>query len=216
MSMSPGLINRVLYRWCQNHPGQSQSTIKEQRMQKHRLNKFLVVGMAVLLAGLAPLPNLGSDRPPSDKQATASAEATAKPAAESQDPIAALKQQMVLQQKQIDQLQKALVEQRQLLEQALRAAKPAAAAEQAAPPESTSLGEVASTSPMIPKGLTKPENASAPLAPATLSARTAKPAKSEGEETSPLQLRVGDAYITPVGFMDFTSVFRTHAAGGSR
>jgi hypothetical protein len=184
-------------------------------MQKHRLNKFLVVSMAVLLAGLAPLPNLGSDRPPSDKQATASAEATAKPAAESQDPIAALKQQMALQQKQIDQLQKALVEQRQLLEQALRAAKPAAAAEQAAPPESTSLGEVASTSPMIPKGLTKPENASAPLAPATLSARTAKPAKSEGEETSPLQLRVGDATITPVGFMDFTSVFRTHTAGGS-
>ena len=184
-------------------------------MQKHRLNKFLVVSMAVLLAGLAPLPNLGSDRPPSDKQATASAEATAKPAAESQDPIAALKQQMVLQQKQIDQLQKALVEQRQLLEQALRAAKPAAAAEQAAPPESSNLGQVASTSPMIPKGLTKPENASAPLAPATLSARTAKPAKSEGEETSPLQLRVGDATITPVGFMDFTSVFRTHTAGGS-
>ncbi len=184
-------------------------------MQKHRLNKFLVVGIAVLLTGLAPLPNLGSDRPPSDKQATASAEATAKPAAESQDPIAALKQQMALQQKQIDQLQKALVEQRQLLEQALRAAKPAAAVEQAAPPESTSLGEVASTSPMIPKGLTNPETASAPLAPATLSARTAKPAKSEGEETSPLQLRVGDATITPVGFMDFTSVFRTHAAGGS-
>ena len=184
-------------------------------MQKHRLNKFLVVSMAVLLAGLAPLPNLGSDRPPSDKQATASAEATAKPAAESQDPIAALKQQMALQQKQIDQLQKALVEQRQLLEQALRAAKPAAAAEQAATPESSNLGQVASTSPMIPKGLTKPENASAPLAPATLSARTAKPAKSEGEETSPLQLRVGDATITPVGFMDFTSVFRTHTAGGS-
>jgi uncharacterized coiled-coil protein SlyX len=184
-------------------------------MQKHRLNRFLVVGMAVLLAGLAPLPNLGSDGPSSDKQATASAEATAKPGAESQDPIAALQQQMALQEKQIEQLQKALVEQKQLLEQALRAAMPAAAAEQAAPLESSNLGQVASTSPMIPKGLTKPENASAPLAPATLSARIAKPAKGEGEETSPLQLRIGDATITPVGFMDFTSVFRTHAAGGS-
>jgi uncharacterized coiled-coil protein SlyX len=158
---------------------------------------------------------LGSDGPSSDKQATASAEATAKPGAESQDPIAALQQQMALQEKQIEQLQKALVEQKQLLEQALRAAMPAAAAEQAAPLESSNLGQVASTSPMIPKGLTKPENASAPLAPATLSARIAKPAKGEGEETSPLQLRIGDATITPVGFMDFTSVFRTHAAGGS-
>ncbi len=184
-------------------------------MQKRRIIRFLVAGMVAFLASSAPIPNLGSDRPSSDKQATASAEATAKPGAESQDPIAALQQQMALQEKQIEQLQKALVEQKQLLEQALRAAKPAAAAEQAAPLESSNLGQVASTSPMIPKGLTKPENASAPLAPAVLSARTAKPAKGEGEETSPLQLRIGDATITPVGFMDFTSVFRTHAAGGS-
>jgi hypothetical protein len=33
------------------------------------------------------------------------------------------------------------------------------------------------------------------------------------EETSPLQLRVGSAYITPVGFMDFTGVWRSHDGG---
>jgi uncharacterized coiled-coil protein SlyX len=185
----------------------------------------MVVGTVALLVSLVPLPNLCSDTASSDKQAPASTEAAAKPAAESQDPIAALKQQMALQKKQIEQLQKALAEQELLLEQALRTAKPAAGAEQAAnppavaepaaAPESSNLGQVASTTPMIPKGLTKQENASAPLAPVTLSARTAAPAKDAGEESSPLQLHVGSAAITPVGFMDFTGVFRTHAAGGS-
>ena len=31
---------------------------------------------------------------------------------------------------------------------------------------------------------------------------------------SPLQLRIGSAFITPIGFMDFTGVFRNHNAGG--
>jgi hypothetical protein len=34
-----------------------------------------------------------------------------------------------------------------------------------------------------------------------------------GAETSPLQLRVGSAYITPIGFMDFTGVWRSHDGG---
>jgi hypothetical protein len=34
-------------------------------------------------------------------------------------------------------------------------------------------------------------------------------------ETSPLQIHIGDATLTPVGFMDFTSVFRTKTAGGN-
>jgi hypothetical protein len=119
--------------------------------------------MVALLAGLAPLPNLGSDRPSSDKQATASAEATAKPGAESHDPIATLQQQMALQQKQIEQLQKALVEQEQILEQMLRAAKPAAAAEQAAPPQSPNLGVVASAVPMVPAAPKTPGPALSPI-----------------------------------------------------
>jgi uncharacterized coiled-coil protein SlyX len=194
-------------------------------MQKHRIIRFMVVGTVALLVSLVPLPNLCSDTASSDKQAPASTEAAAKPAAESQDPIAALKQQMALQKKQIEQMQKALAEQEKLLEQTLRAAKPAAATDQAAnpaaatepaaAPQSSNLGQVASTTPMIPKGLTKPENASAPLAPANLSARTAAPARDAAEESSPLQLHIGSATLAPVGFMDFTGVFRTHAAGGS-
>ena len=203
-------------------------------MQKHRIIRFLVVGMVALLAGLVTLPNLGSEGASSDKQAPASAETTAKPAAETQDPIAALKQQMALQKKQIEQLQKALAEQEKLLEEALRAKPsaapdqaanlPAAAAQAANPPaavaqpaiaEPSNLGQVASTTPMIPKGLTKPENASAPIVPVTLSARAAAPAQGAGGESSPLQLHIGDATITPVAFMDLTSVYRNHDTNGN-
>jgi hypothetical protein len=48
-------------------------------------------------------------------------------------------------------------------------------------------------------------------APATATA--AMPPQKDADEVSPLQLRVGSAYITPVGFMDFTSVWRNHDGG---
>jgi hypothetical protein len=51
-------------------------------------------------------------------------------------------------------------------------------------------------------------------APRTLSASTSSMLPQEkAEETSPLQLRIGSAYIIPVGFMDFTGVFRSHTGG---
>jgi hypothetical protein len=51
-------------------------------------------------------------------------------------------------------------------------------------------------------------------APRTLSASTSSMLPQEkAEEVSPLQLRIGSAYIIPVGFMDFTGVFRSHTGG---
>jgi hypothetical protein len=41
----------------------------------------------------------------------------------------------------------------------------------------------------------------------------ANPAQKGDDEVSPLQLRIGSAYITPVGFMDFTGVYRSHDGG---
>ena len=99
------------------------------------------------------------------------------------------------------------------------AAQPAnAAAARSKPPNRTpaSLGEVASTSPMIPQSQKKVENAIAPIGggdPSPISA-----ARTGGEadaETSPLQFHIGTATLTPVGFMDFTSVFRSKTAGGN-
>jgi hypothetical protein len=49
----------------------------------------------------------------------------------------------------------------------------------------------------------------------TAAAAPAEPAQKGNDEVSPLQFKIGSAYITPVGFMDFTGVFRTEAGGGS-
>ncbi len=107
------------------------------------------------------------------------------------DVLAQLKAQLAQQQRQIEDLTRRLDQ----------LTKPVPETNAARP----SLAErplVASTTPMIP-------NVSAP-APIS----TAINAQDRPAESSPLQLKVGDAYITPVGFMDFTSVYRSHAAGG--
>ena len=207
-------------------------------MDKRRLVTPRVVGMAMLLMGLSTVGILASDPASSSADATTPAAASAtKPSANEQ--ITALKQQMALQQKQIEQMQKALEEQKRLLEQLTKAgsateqaaqpaqpAKPAAGAEQAArpaklasgteqaaQPHASSLGEVASTSPMIPQSQKEVENAALPLA--AVGSATPTPAPKGGDPDPTLQLHIGSASLTPVGFMDFTSVFRTHAAGGS-
>ena len=96
------------------------------------------------------------------------------------DQIAQLKKLLLSQQAQIDELRRAL-DQR----------KPVSM-------PSNKLGDVASTTPLVP--------AAVAAAPAT---------QGGAAETSPLQLKIGDASITPVGFMDFTSVTRSTNAGGS-
>ena len=67
---------------------------------------------------------------------------------------------------------------------------------------------------MIPQSQKKVENAIATCRrrPTTIAANS----NAAGDtETSPLQIHIGDATITPVGFMDFTSVYRNHATNGS-
>ncbi len=85
--------------------------------------------------------------------------------------------------------------------------------EQASQPHPASLGEVATTSPMIPQAPKQNENAIAPVGASPTIRMGATP--GGGEDTSPLQIHIGNATITPVGFMDFTSVFRTKVTNGS-
>jgi hypothetical protein len=47
----------------------------------------------------------------------------------------------------------------------------------------------------------------------TAAAAPAEPAQKGNDEVSPLQLKIGGAYITPVGFLDFTGVWRSHTGG---
>src|SRR4051794_11291063 len=93
------------------------------------------------------------------------------------------------QQKQLQTLQQTIEKQQILLEKALGGTS-----------NFNGIGQVASTSPMIPV---------APLPAAALPNPVALPqaggAARPASEGSPLQIRIGDATITPVGFMDLTN-----------
>ena len=78
---------------------------------------------------------------------------------------------------------------------------------QGGPSKAATLGQVASTSPIIPQTQDKSQEAIAPIG--------AGQKIIADEETSPLQFHIGAATFVPVGFMDFTSVFRTKTAGGN-
>jgi hypothetical protein len=116
--------------------------------------------------------------------------------------IAKLKAQLDRQQKQIEQLLTELAEQRKLLEQAGIGGVPAspAAVQHATPADRL----IASTSPML-----APPAAAAPALP------QAPAATAPAAASSPLQLKIGETTIMPVGFMDLTASWKDKNAGGS-
>lgn len=71
------------------------------------------------------------------------------------------------------------------------------------------IGEVASTKPMVPPA---PPASPRFTPPATTTTAAVTPAPDDAG-SSPLQFKLGDAYFTPVGFMDMTSVTRSTAPG---
>jgi len=98
---------------------------------------------------------------------------------------------------------------------AAQPASSAAGTQQAFQPHAASLGEVASTTPMVPQSQKKADNTILPAAagPTTISAAGQKGPEMASE--SPLTFHIGTASITPVAFMDFTSVYRTKVTNGS-
>ncbi|HUJ22789.1 MAG TPA: hypothetical protein VLX58_14750 [Bryobacteraceae bacterium] len=129
-------------------------------------------------------------------------------AANSGQEITELKALLADQQRQIQELRTALQEQKKLIESA-RQTGPEQGAPPASPQSGTApLGQIASTTPIIPV-------APAARAPLALPMPTAAaPQKAESASmASPLQIHIGDATITPVGFMDFTTVFRSTNTG---
>ena len=208
-------------------------------MHKRKLVTPRVVGLAILLMGVSAWGISASDANSTAGVATSPpAASAAQPSAGAADQITILKQQMAQQQKQIEQMQKALQEQKQLLEkltqpapapeqaarpaapaagteQAAQPANPAVATQQAAQPHAASLGDVASTSPMIPQSQKKVDNTVAPIGAGSTSISSAGQKGPELESASPLAFHIGTATITPVAFMDFTSVYRDHVTNGS-
>jgi len=130
------------------------------------------------------------------------------PAASAADgDFAELKAQLAQQQQQIEQLRKALDEQKKLLEAAIKPADAGSTQDRVKPFD---VGQVASTSPIIPLGVPLKPAAIPPAMPVAAAA----PQRPE-EPPSPLQIHLGEATITPVGFMDLTNTFRSTNAGSS-
>lgn len=113
----------------------------------------------------------------------------------SADDVANLKAQLAAQQKQIEELT------RRLDAMAKPAEEGNAAAKRTLDPATRPL--VASTTPIFPT--------TAAPAPAPISILPSQ--TSNSDTSSPLQFKLGDAYFTPVGFMDMTSITRSTNPG---
>ena len=125
--------------------------------------------------------------------------------------IEKLKAQMAAQQEQIEQLRKTLEEEQKALSKVSQQQEAKKSADEASQPKPRSLGEVASTTPILP-----PSTEAAPVQQSGIAPALTPSLQGPGQEpASPLQLRVGTATITPIGFMDATAVFRSIDGGSS-
>ena len=132
---------------------------------------------------------------------------------QSTDDVAALKAQLAEQQKQIDALKSAMEEQKKLIQRATSAPAPVQPGQDTfALPRNKALGDVASTTPIIPS-----------IAPANKAALSGGQPPAAGASTNPCEapldtnsvppyLRLGSVCIAPIGFMDATFVWRDKAA----
>ena len=159
------------------------------------VSRILTLGLLISIGAVSGL-----------AQKRASAQSTPTATVGAADEVAILKQQLAEQQKQIEALQTAMSSMKQQMDHASSAAAPST--------KSQSVGEVASTTPVIPRSVEKSRNASETLSVAgPLGAPAVTPVPKEGDEASPRQVRIGTATIMPVGFLDFPSEFRSHNGG---
>ncbi len=150
-----------------------------------RTNQILLLALAVTVQTMA------ADKPADQ------------PAADNGQDIQQLKVQLADQQRQIQELRAILLEQKKLIEssrQTTEAAQPSATQ----PSGVARLGEVASTTPVLPPA------APPPVFPAPSAGNGAQ---GGDNQDSPLQIHIGSSTITPVGFMDMTLVTRSTNPG---
>jgi len=130
--------------------------------------------------------------------------------------IAKLKAKLEEQQKEVEKLRAELAAQLKMLEQAGASSSPSAPSEAAAAPADPAgiperkpyVGQLtASRVPMVQPAPTATPFPVTPSPRAPLSTASPQP----GPPDSPLQLKIGESTMTPLGFMDMTAVFRTAA-----
>jgi hypothetical protein len=126
--------------------------------------------------------------------------------------LATLKALLVEQQKQIDTLKSAMEEQKKLIEKAANAASSRGAQDSFALPRDKALGEVASTTPIIPPAAA----VTTPVIGGGQPPASGNPCDGGPDTNSvPPYLRFGSVCITPIGFMDATFLWRDKNAGSS-
>ena len=155
-------------------------------MQAHKTFSRVIVSGALMLTLALPALSQTTDNSSGNDAGTGSE-------------VCQLKEQIASQQRQIEQLRMMMEEMKQKLDQTFSSSKAASA-------DPSSLGQVASMTPVA--GMIPP--VPAPAVP-PLPAQAMEPDKKT--EESPLQFKIGSAYITPVGFLDFTGVYRSHTGG---
>jgi len=150
----------------------------------------------VAVAAMSLNPAWGADPPPIPPADAAATDSGAE--------LRRLKSQLDDQRKQIDQLRSMLEAQSQMLEKIGKSPTFEVSGEHVTP---RNLGQIASTTPMLPPAPPAPPASPTPLPkpPQTTAAGT--------DATAPLQLKIGDTSITPVGFMDMTAVSRSTNPG---
>jgi flagellar motor protein MotB len=159
---------------------------------------ILAIGLAGSPAALARNGD-GKDKSSSDStkkedKNTGKTEKSAAPVPTNPELAAELEQMRALLKEQTDQLE----QQRREMAELKASLNHDASAPNAASPAPTA----SESAPTVVAGAGTPGSASA-----------RNPGLPQGEEASPLQFRIGTAYITPVGFMDFTTVFRSKDGG---
>src|SRR5579863_10101697 len=134
---------------------------------------------------------------------------TAPQTAASSSEVQELKKQLAEQQKQIEELRLILLGQKKQIESVSNAAAAPAEPAPTPAPAVKAIGDVAGATPMVP-----PTPSPTPV-PFTPPAAAPPAAQAAAADTSPLQIKIGDATITPVGFMDLTNTYRSTNAGTS-
>ena len=172
-----------------------------------------VLAAVLLSMSLAASPLLAKNAGEAGTEETAAAVSSTPAAA---DKPAAVKPEASAIESEVQDLRSLVEEQRAELE-AQRAAlkaeqlKMEALEEKMGASPSEPMSTRVATSSAISTAITP--SATVAMTPGASSAPAAMSPPQASDEVSPLQLKIGSAYITPVGFMDFTSVFRSHTGG---
>ena len=169
--------------------------------ERHALVKL---GIMILCLVALVFPSNGADI------ASASGQKLEIAASNTSQEVESLKAKLAEQQKQLDQLRQALEEQGKLIE-SLSQAQSASTSDGRNVPN---LGNIASLTPMVPAAAL-PAPAPLPAMPARAAAAAPAPQDNGNGNgrLSPLSIPIGPSWITPIGFMDFTDVFRSTTAG---